>query len=216
VGNSKPGFNTGLFADAAGGGGRIVEYQRGEVVFAAGDPGEHLLYIQQGGIKLSARSATGREAVIAVLGPGDLFGEGCLAGHRLRIDRATAITSTTIRTLKKRAVAALLRRERGMSDGFLRYMLTRNIRSEEDLLGQIFTSSEKRLAGVLLELARYGTQEIPHRTLSKISPQELARTAGTTTVRVQLLLKKFKKKGFVDYNGHITVNSSLLTVVLHD
>jgi CRP-like cAMP-binding protein len=216
VANSNPGFNAAALAGAARLGGRIVEYQRGEVIFAAGDPAEHLLYIQQGGIKLSARSETGRVAVIAVLGPSDLFGEGCLTRQRVRVERATAITTTTIHALKKCEVAALLRRRRGLSDGFLRYMMTRTIRSEEDLVAQIFMSSEKRLAGVLLELARYGTQDVPRRTLTNISRQELAKMAGITTARVQVLLKKFKKLGFVGYNGHIDVNSSLLTVVLHD
>lgn len=193
-----------------------MEYQRGEVVFSQGDAGEHVLYIQQGGVKLSVLSATGREAVVAVLGAGDFFGEGCLTGQRLRVSTATTTTGSTVHALRKQAMLRLLRRQRGLSDRFITYMLARTIRTEEDLLGQLFSSSERRLAGALLQLARYGKQDTPQRVLPKISKQKLATMVGTTSSRVTFFLNKFRKLGFIECNGHITINSSLLTVVLQD
>ncbi len=176
------------------------------------------MYIQAGGIKLSVLSKTGREAVVAMLGPGDFFGEGCLAGQPLRMGTATAITPSTILFVDKNKMVRLLHSEHAMSDRFISHMLARNIRIEEDLIDQLFNSSEKRLARTLLLLARYGKQDKPVRAVPRISQETLAEMVGTTRSRVNFFLNKFKKLGFIEYDGDLPlkVNSSLLSVVLHD
>ena len=213
-----PEFNAQAFLDSVGVAKTVVKYGRGEAIFTQGAPCDCVLYIQSGGVKLSVLSKTGKEAVIAMLGPGDFFGEGCLAGQPFRMGSATAITPSTILRVRKRQMTELLHKQSTMSDRFISHMLTRNIRIEEDLIDQLFNSSEKRLARALLLLARYGKQDIPARLVPKISQETLAKMIGTTRSRVNFFLNKFKKLGFIEYDGKhpLKVNKSLLTVVLHD
>jgi len=195
-----------------------VAYARGATIFAQGETCEGVLYIQSGGVKLSVVSKTGREAVVAMLGPGDFFGEGCLAGQPLRMGSATSITPSVILLVAKDKMVRLLHKQHEMSDRFISHMLARNIRIEEDLIDQLFNSSEKRLARALLLLARYGKQDKPDRVVPKVSQETLAKMVGTTRSRVNFFLNKFKKLGFIEYDGQIPlkINSSLLSVVLHD
>ena len=174
------------------------------------------MYIQKGGVKLSVRSTAGREAVVAMLGPGDFFGEGCLAGQPTRMGSATAITPSTVLLVDKDKMIRLLHRQHAMSDRFIAHMLARNLRVEEDLLDQLFNSTEKRLARTLLLAARYGQQGRPQRVVPKISQDTLAETVGTTRSRVNFFLNRFKKLGFIEDNGAFTINRSLLSVVLQD
>jgi CRP/FNR family transcriptional regulator, cyclic AMP receptor protein len=213
-----PDFNAQAFLDSAGVAKTVMKYGRGEAIFTQGEACDHVLYIQSGGVKLSVLSKAGKEAVVAMLGPGDFFGEGCLAGQALRMGSATAITPSAILRVRKRQMADLLHKQSTMSDRFISHMLTRNIRIEEDLIDQLFNSSEKRLARTLLLLARYGKQAIPVRMVPKISQDTLAEMVGTTRSRVNFFLNKFKKLGFIEYRGEmpIKINSSLLSVVLHD
>jgi CRP-like cAMP-binding protein len=196
----------------------ITAYGRGETIFTQGDACEDVLYIQTGGVKLSVLSKTGREAVVAMLGPGDFFGEGCLAGQPVRMGSATAVTPSVILLIGKEKMVRLLHKQPAMSDRFIAHMLSRNIRIEEDLIDQLFNSSEKRLARTLLLLARYGKQDKPTRMVPKISQETLAKMVGTTRSRVNLFLNKFKRLGFIEYNGELPlrINSSLLSVLLHD
>jgi CRP/FNR family transcriptional regulator, cyclic AMP receptor protein len=211
-------FNAQAFLDAAGGPRSSVQYGRDESIFAQGDPCKDVMYIQAGGVKLSVLSKNGKEAVVAMLGPGDFFGEGCLAGQRLRIGSATAITPSIILLVPKPRMLRLLHEEHSMSDRFIAHMLTRNIRIEEDLIDQLFNSSEKRLARTLLLLARYGKHDKPARAVPKVSQETLASIVGTTRSRVNFFLNKFKRLGFIEYDGQIPlkINNSLLSVVLHD
>jgi CRP/FNR family transcriptional regulator, cyclic AMP receptor protein len=213
-----PAFNAQAFLDSTGVAKTIAEYGRGETIFTQGEACEHVMYIQTGGVKLSVLSKTGREAVVAMLGPGEFFGEGCLAGQPLRMGTATAITPSVILLIDKGKMEQLLHKQHAMSDRFISHMLARNIRIEEDLIDQLFNSSEKRLARTLLLLARYGKQDKPVRVVPKISQETLAEMIGTTRSRVNFFLNKFKRLGFIDYNGEnpLTINSSLLSVVLHD
>jgi len=172
-------------------------------------------YIQRGTIKLSVLSHVGKEAVVAMLGPGDFFGEGALAGQTVRIGTATAVVPTDVLVIEKQAMIRLLHEESAFSDRFISYMLARNIRIEADLVDQLFNSSEKRLARTLLLLARYG-QINPQRTLPKISQETLAEMIGATRARVNFFMNKFRKLGFIEYNGGLKVNSALLSIVLHD
>ena len=213
-----PAFNAQAFLDSAGVARTVVKYGRGDSIFTQGETGEQVLYIQSGGVKLSVLSKTGKEAVVAMLGPGDFFGEGCLAGQAFRMGSATAITPSAILHVPKRQMAELLHKQNTMSDRFISHMLTRNIRIEEDLVDQLFNSSEKRLARTLLLLARYGKQAVPVRVVPTISQDTLAEMIGTTRSRVNFFLNKFKKLGFIEYSGKlpIKINNSLLSVVLHD
>ena len=213
-----PAFDAQAFLDSSGTAKTITDYRRGETIFTQGDPCEDILYIQTGGVKLSVLSKTGREAVVAMLGPGDFFGEGCLAGQPVRMGSATAVTSSMVLLVRKEKMVRLLRKQHAMSDLFIAHMLSRNIRIEEDLIDQLFNSSEKRLARTLLLLARYGKQDKPTRVVPKISQETLAKMVGTTRSRVNFFLNKFKRLGFIEYNGEIPlkINSSLLSVVLHD
>ena len=196
----------------------VVKYALGDTIFTQGDPCEHVMYIQTGGVKLSVLSKTGREAVVAMLGPGDFFGEGSLAGQPRRMGSATATTPSTILLIDKLEMVELLHKQHAMSDRFISHLLARNIRIEEDLVDQLFNSSEKRLARTLLLLARYGKQDTPVRVVPQVSQETLAEMIGTTRSRVNFFLNKFKKLGFIEYDGELplTVNSSLLSVVLHD
>jgi CRP/FNR family cyclic AMP-dependent transcriptional regulator len=211
-------FNAEAFLDSAGVAKTVVPYGRGDVIFSQGDTCEHVMYIQSGGVKLSVLSKTGREAVVAMLGPGDFFGEGCLAGQPLRMGSATAITPSTILLVGKAKMVRLLHKQHAMSDRFISHMLARNIRIEEDLIDQLFNSSEKRLARTLLLLARYGKRDKPVRVVPRVSQETLAEMVGTTRSRVNFFLNKFKKLGFIEYDGELPlkINSSLLSVVLHD
>ena len=209
-------FNAQAFLDSAGVARRIVEYRRSEVIFSQGDECDHVLYIQKGGVKLSVLSKVGRQAVVAMLGPGEFFGEGCLAGQAVRMGTAAATTDSTILLVEKAQMVRLLHDENQLSDRFIAHMLTRNIRIEEDLIDQLFNSSEKRLARTRLLLARYGKHDKPIRAVPRISQETLAEMVGTTRSRVNFFMKKFQRLGFIDYTDGIKVNNSLLTVVLHD
>jgi CRP/FNR family transcriptional regulator, cyclic AMP receptor protein len=209
-------FDAQAFLDSAGIARKIVDYRRSEAIFTQGDPCDSVLYIQKGGVKLSVLSKTGREAVVAMLGPGDFFGEGCLAGQPVRMGSATAITGSTILQVDKDQMVRLLHKQHSLSDRFIAHMLARNIRIEEDLVDQLFNSSEKRLARTLLLLARYGEQDKPQKAVPKISQATLAEMVGTTRSRVNLFMNKFKRLGFIEYNDGLKVHNSLLTVVLHD
>jgi CRP/FNR family cyclic AMP-dependent transcriptional regulator len=213
-----PVFNAQEFLDSVLIANTVSSYARGETIFTQGDLCEHVLYIQSGGIKLSVLSKAGKEAVVGMLGPGDFFGEGCLAGQRFRMGSATAITPSEVLFVDKAKMVRLLHKQHDMSDRFISHLLTRNIRIEEDLIDQLFNSAEKRLARTLLLLARYGDQKKPVRAVPPISQETLAEMIGTTRSRVNFFLNKFKRLGFIDYEGElpVKVNSSLLSVVLHD
>jgi CRP/FNR family cyclic AMP-dependent transcriptional regulator len=215
---AAPVFSAQSYLESAGVEKTIAQYGRGDAIFKQGDACEHVMYIQNGGVKLSVLSKTGREAVVAMLGPGDFFGEGCLAGQPRRMGSATAIAPSTILLVGKERMVGLLHKQHAMSDRFISHMLARNIRIEEDLLDQLFNSSEKRLARTLLLLAHYGQQDKPARMVPKISQETLAEMIGTTRSRVNFFLNKFKKLGFIEYKGELPlkVNNSLLSVVLHD
>lgn len=209
-------FDAQAFLDSAGVARKVAEFKKNETIFSQGDQGTNVLYIQKGGVRLSVVNETGKEAVVGVLGPGDFFGEGCLAGQSLRIGTATAIVATTVLAIEKKEMIRVLHSEHEFSDRFITYMLSRNIRIEEDLVDQLFNSSEKRLARTLLLLARYGKEDQPQKVLAKISQEMLAGMVGTTRSRVNFFMNKFKKLGFIEYNGEIHINASLLSVVLHD
>jgi CRP/FNR family cyclic AMP-dependent transcriptional regulator len=216
-GNSiKLAFDVKLFLDSAGLGRRVGKFQERETVFAQGDPASSVIYIQEGGIKLTVVNESGKEAVVAILGPDDFFGEGCLAGQSICMATATAMAPTTVLFIDKNEMSRVLHGEHEFSDRFIAYMLGRNIRVEEDLIDQLFNSSEKRLARTLLLLARFGSQNHPEKVIPKVSQEMLAEMIGTTRSRVNMFMNKFRKLGFIRYNGEIHVNNSLLSVVLHD
>ena len=211
-------FSAQAFLDSTGVSKTVVQYGRDEAIFTQGDVSEDVMYIRSGGVKLSVLSTAGKEAVVAMLGPGDFFGEGCLAGQAVRMGSATAVTPSAILHVSKASMVQLLHQQHEMSDRFISHMLTRNIRIEEDLVDQLFNSSEKRLARTLLLLARYGKQDKPIRMVPTISQETLSEMVGTTRSRVNFFLNKFRKMGFIEYDGErpIKINSSLLSVVLHD
>ncbi|HXU20832.1 MAG TPA: Crp/Fnr family transcriptional regulator [Verrucomicrobiae bacterium] len=215
-GNGKAAFDAQAFLGSAGVARKIVEFPRKTIIFTQGVPAKTVMYIQEGGVKLSVVNEVGKEAVVAMLGPGDFFGEGCLAGQPIRIGMATAITLTTVLVIDKDEMVRLLHEEHEFSDRFISYMLTRNLRVEADLVDQLFNSTEKRLARALLLLARYGKEDLTQRVLPRVSQETLAETIGTTRSRVNLFMNKFKKMGFIKYNGGLQINSSLLSVVLHE
>ena len=212
----KDAFDAQAFLDSAGLSRKMRQFKRAEVVFSQGAAAESVMYIQEGGVKITAVSASGKEAIIAILGPGEFFGEGCLAGQTVRMGNATAITPSTVLVIDKKEMQNVLHKHHDLSDLFINFVLTRNIRVEEDLVDQLFNSTEKRLARTLLLLARYGKQDHPQRVLPKVSQETLAEMIGTTRTRVNLFMNKFRKLGFIKYNGGIEINTSLLSVVLHD
>ena len=214
--SAKREFNAQEFLDSAGVSKRVVEFKKKGTIFSQGDLAENVLYIQKGGVRLSVVNESGKEAVVGVLGPGDFFGEGCLAGQVRRMGTATAIAATIVMIIDKKAMIRVLHDEHKFSDRFISYMLSRNIRIEEDLVDQLFNSSEKRLARTLLLLARYGKEDKPQGVLPKISQEMLAEMVGTTRSRVNFFMNKFRKLGFIKYNGRLQINTSLLSVVLHD
>ena len=209
-------FDAEAFLGTEGIARRIVEYRRSEAIFTQGDACDSVLYIQKGGVKVSVLSKTGREAVVAILGPGDFFGEGCLAGQPVRMGSATAVTDSAILLVDKDQMVRLLHGQPTLSDRFITHMLARNIRIEEDLVDQLFNSSEKRLARTLLLLARYGQEEKPQRDVPKVSQATLAEMVGTTRSRVNFFMNKFKRLGFIEYKDGLKIHNSLLTVVLHE
>ena len=211
-----PVFDAQAFLDSAGLSRKVVEYRRNATIFTQGDSSKHVMYIRFGGVKLSVINEVGKEAVVAMLGPGDFFGEGCLAGQKVRMGTATAITPTTVLAIDRDEMVRVLHGEHQFSDRFINYMLARNIRVEADLIDQLFNSTEKRLARTLLLLARYGKEGQPQRVLAKISQETLAEMIGTSRSRVNLFMNKFKKLGFIHRNGGLHINSSLLSVVLHE
>ena len=212
----KGSFDVQGFLESEGISRRFVEFRRGEAIYTQGDACETVMYIQAGGVKLSVLSKTGREAVVAMLGPGDFFGEGCLAGQPVRMGSASAVMSSTILLVNKNSMVGLLHKQHALSDRFIAHMLARNIRIEEDLVDQLFNSSEKRLARTQLLLARYGKHDQPVRDVPPISQETLAEMVGTTRSRVNFFMKKFERLGFITYKDGLKVNNSLLTVVLHD
>jgi CRP/FNR family transcriptional regulator, cyclic AMP receptor protein len=212
----KSAFDAQAFLSSAGIARKIVEYRRSEVIFTQGDPCESVLYIQRGGVKLSVRSKAGREAVVAMLEPGDFFGEGCLAGQSIRMGSATAIMRSTILLVDKGQMVHMLHNQQALSDRFIAHLLMRKIRIEADLSDQLFNSSEKRLARTLLLLARYGKPDTPVTAIPRISQETLAEMIGTTRSRVNFFMRKFQRLGFIDDTDGLTVNRSLLSVVLHE
>ena len=213
---SLPAFDLQAFLDSAGVTRRVVRVSRGARVFAQGGAATSVFYIQSGQVKLSIVSTAGKEAVVAMLGPGDFLGEGCLAGQSRRMATATAISPTRALRIDKDEMIRTLHELPALSDRFITHMLARNIRIEEDLVDQLFNSSEKRLARTLLLLAQYGGGAAPPRVLPKLSQETLAEMIGTTRSRVNFFMNKFRKLGFIEYNGRLKINSALLSVVLHD
>lgn len=212
----RPNFDVQDFLDSAGISRKIAEFGRKQKIFSQGDAAKTVLYIQKGTVKLSIVNEIGREAVVAVLGPGDFIGEGCMAGQEIRMSSATAIVPTSMLIIEKEEMVRVLHAEHAFSDRFVSYMLVRNIRVEEDLVDQLFNSSEKRLARTLLLLARYGKKSEPQKLIPKVSQEMLAEMIGTTRSRVNFFMNKFRKLGFIEYNGGVHINSSLLSIVLHD
>ncbi len=209
-------FDIQEFLRAGGSTGRVVEHSRGNVIYEQGGPCDAVFYIQKGVVKLQVFSHAGKEAIVAMLEPGDFFGEGALAGQPVRMSTAVATAETTVLVIEKEKMARLLHEQHALSDRFLVHVLARNIRVEADLVDHLFNSSEKRLARTLLLLARYGKHDGPHRVIPRLSQETLAEMVGTTRSRVNLFMNKFKKLGYIDYNGGLRINNSLLTIVLHD
>ena len=209
-------FDAQAFLDSAGVARKVGEYESKVAVFTQGDPATSVLYIQKGGIKVTVVNEVGKEAVVAILDPGDFLGEGCLAGQPLRVNTATTITRSTILVIQKQEMIRVLHAERTLSERFIKHMLSRNNQVEEDLIDQLFNSSEKRLARTLLLLARYGKQDQPQKVVAEISQETLAEMIGTTRSRVNFFMNKFRKLGFIRYNGGLHIDSSLLSVVLHE
>ena len=209
-------FDAQVFLDSVGASRRVAEFRRKQAIFSQGEAADSVMYVQKGSVKLTVVNESGKEAVVALFGSGDFFGEGGMAGQTIRMGTATAVVPTTVLIIGKDEMTRVLHAEHGLSDRFITYMLARNIRVEADLIDQLFNSTEKRLARTLLLLARYGKEDQPERVLQKVSQETLAEMIGTTRSRVNLFMNKFRKLGFIEYNGEIKINSSLLTVVLHE
>jgi len=213
----KPTFDVKTFLNSPGMSAPVADYRPGEAVYSQGDPSDALLYIQQGTVKLTVVSPTGREAVVAMLGSSGFFGEGALAGQPIRVDTATAMTASRIRVVPKREMIRLLHEEHALSDRFIAHLLARNTRLEEDLVDQLFNACEKRLARTLLLLAHYGKPDGPRQEVPAISQEVLAEIVGTTRSRVNFFMNKFRKLRFIDYDkDRLAVHHALLGVVLHD
>ena len=209
-------FDAESFLDSAGIPRKVVDYRPLAVIFSQGDASDTVLYLKKGAVRLSVLSKGGKEAIVGMLGPGDFLGEGALAGQRVRIGTATAVSTTTALVVPKKQMAQLLHDQPAFSNRFIEFMLSRNIRIEEDLVDQLFNSSEKRLARTLLLLARYSMADQPQGILPKLSQETLAEMIGTTRSRVNFFMNKFRKLGFIEYNGGLKINSALLSIVLHD
>jgi CRP/FNR family cyclic AMP-dependent transcriptional regulator len=212
----KPVFDPKAFLAKADGGRTIAKYQKDQIVFSQGEPADSVFYIQQGKIKITVVSEQGKEAVVAILGTGDFFGEGCLTAQSLRMATVTAMMECEIMRLEKAAIIRVIHEEPTFAEMFMSHLLTRTIRVEADLVDQLFNSSEKRLARALLLLANFGKEGKPEAVIAKISQETLAEMIGKTRSRVSSFMNKFRQLGFIDYNGHLEVRSSLLNVVLHD
>jgi CRP/FNR family transcriptional regulator, cyclic AMP receptor protein len=209
-------FSPKIFLANVGEGKSVFSYRKGQIVFSQGEIADAVFYIQQGKVKLTVVSKHGKEAVVAILGPGHFFGEGCLNGHALRIATTRAMDECVITRLEKATMIATIHGEPEFSELFMSYLLTRNSRIEEDLIDQLFNSSEKRLARLLLLLANFGKEGRPEPIVGKYSQETLAEMIGTTRSRVSFFMNKFRKLGFIEYNGKLEVHNSLLNVVLHD
>ena len=209
-------FDAKAFLTAPGMSRTVVDYPPAAIIYSQGDTSDSILYVQQGSVKLSVLSETGKEAVVGMLGDREFFGEGALAGQPVRLATATAMTQSRIRVVPKRQMVRLLHRQHALSDRFIAHMLARNARLEADLIDQLFNASEKRLARTLLLLARYGKPNGGRRVLPKISQEVLAEMVGTTRSRVNFFMNKFRRLGFIDYNGNLEVHDALLSVVLHE
>ena len=209
-------FDAKAFLAKVGKGRTLADYKKNQRIFSQGDPADAIFYIQAGKVKLTVVSKQGKEAVVAILGSDDFFGEGCLAGQPLRMASASAMSGCSVMRLEKRGVIRLLHNQPAFSELFLHYLLSRNIRIEEDLVDQLFNSSEKRLARVLLLMANFGKEGKAEPVIPKISQETLAEIVGTTRSRVSFFMNRFRKLGFIEYNGGLEVHSSLLNVVLHD
>ncbi len=213
---SAPSFDVRAYLDAAGVAPRVARFARGAVIFAQGDAARHVFYLQSGTVKISVLATTGKEAVVGLLGAGDFFGEGVLANQPNRISTARAVAAVSTLRIPKGEMIRLLHDQPDFSDRFIAHMLERNIRIEEDLVDQLFNSSEKRLARALLLLARFGKEDMTSRTLPKLSQETLAEMVGTTRSRVNFFMNKFRKLGFIEYNGGLKIHNSLVSIVLHD
>jgi CRP-like cAMP-binding protein len=209
-------FNVEVFLTTVGRGRTVATYRKNETVFSQGDPADAMFYVQEGKVKVHVVSAQGKEAVVALHGSGEFFGEGCLTGQPLRLATVTALTDSVVMRLDKASIARVLREEPKFSVMFMSYLLVRNARVEEDLVDQLFNSSEKRLARVLLLMANFGKEGRPEPVIAKISQETLAEMVGTTRSRINSFMNKFRKLGFIQYNGNLEVHNSLLNVVLHD
>jgi len=214
--SDKVAFDPKVFLAKVGEGKTIVEYRKDEVVFAQGDAADTIYYIQKGRLKVVVISEQGKEAVVGMLEPGQFFGEGCMNGHSVRIATTTAMEACLVTAISKTAMLAVLHSEPKFSELFMAHLLTRNSRIEEDLIDQLFNSSEKRLARLLLLLANFGKEGTPQPISPNISQETLAEMIGTTRSRVSFFMNKFRKLGFISYNGKIEVHSSLLNAVLYD
>jgi CRP/FNR family cyclic AMP-dependent transcriptional regulator len=213
--NKRHIFDAQLYLASVGVARKVVEYRKSEKAYSQGEPATDVLYIQKGGIKLSVVNEAGKTAVVAMLGPGDFWGEGGMAGQPVRMGTATAIAPTTLLVIEQKEMVRVLHTERALSDHFVTYLLARSIRTEQDLVDLLSNSSEKRLARTLLLLTRYGMQDRPETILPKISQGTLAEMIGTTRSRVNFFMTKFRKLGFIGYDGGLHINPSLLSVVLH-
>jgi CRP/FNR family transcriptional regulator, cyclic AMP receptor protein len=209
-------FDAGVYLETAGVKRKIVPYRKGQTIFTQGDKCDSALYLQIGVVKITVNSSTGKEAVIALLEPGDFFGEGCISGQTLRVSTATAMGPVSVLEIEKQEMTRVIHEEHEFSDRFVAHMLKRNVRIEEDLVDQLFNSSEKRLARALLLIARYGSSEKPQKIVAKVSQETLAEMVGTTRSRVSFFMNRFRKLGFIKYNGGLEVYDSLLRVILHD
>jgi len=213
----RPGmFDAEAFLNSVGVARTMKEFRKNDPLFSQGETCKNIQYIQKGGVKISVVSKAGKEAVVGMLGAGDFIGEGGLAGQTMRMSTATALTPVSVLVIENKEMFRMLHAESAFSDRFITYMLQRNVRIEEDLIDQLFNSSEKRLARTLLLLARYGKQDKPQRVLAKISQETLAEMVGTTRSRINFFMNKFKKLGFIQDNNGLQINASLLSVVLHD
>jgi CRP/FNR family transcriptional regulator, cyclic AMP receptor protein len=212
----KSAFDAEVFLESVGVSRRVEEFRKKQTIFSQGDSAESVMYVQNGSVKLTVVNEGGKEAVVAILGSGDFFGEGGMAGQKFRIATATAVLPTTVLIIEKDEMMRVLHTEHALSDRFISHILARNIRVEADLVDQLFNSTEKRLARTLLLLARYGQEDQSEKIFQRVSQETLAEMIGTTRSRVNMFMTKFRKLGFIEYNGGIKINKSLLTVVLHE
>jgi CRP/FNR family cyclic AMP-dependent transcriptional regulator len=213
---TRKSFDAGEYLETSGVKRKILTYRKGQTIFSQGDASLSVLYLQTGSVKITVTSSSGKEAVIALLQPGDFFGEGCIAGQPLRVARASAMGPVSVLEIEKREMIRVIHEEPEFSDRFVAHMLKRNVRVEEDLVDQLFNSSEKRLARALLLIARYGNEEKADKIVARVSQSTLAEMIGTTRSRVSYFMNKFRQLGFIKYNGGLHVNDSLLRVILHD